>query len=145
MCKVAIDTVSFAFHVMAQEPNSVAEAPEDGCYVFGMFLEGAVWDPDACLLAEARPKELYSVFPMLWLKPEVDRKPPTSGVYSCPLYKTTTRAGTLSTTGHSTNHVCNFWLPSKEDPAFWIRRGTALCSMASMRSQKKPDTRSLRS
>ena len=47
--KVAIDTVSFAFHVMAQEPNSVAEAPEDGCYVFGMFLEGAVWDPDACL------------------------------------------------------------------------------------------------
>ena len=136
--KVAIDTVSFAFHVMAQEPNSVAEAPEDGCYVFGMFLEGAVWDPDACLLAEARPKELYSVFPMLWLKPEVDRKPPTSGVYSCPLYKTTTRAGTLSTTGHSTNFVLMIELPSDKPcsgtfsryaetfSAHWIGRAVAL-------------------
>ena len=53
----------------------------------------------------------------------------TAGNYECPFYKTNVRAGTLSTTGHSTNHVCNFWLPSKEDPAFWIRRGTALCAM----------------
>ena len=90
------------------------------------------------MLAEARPKELYSVFPMLWLKPEVDRKPPTSGVYSCPLYKTTTRAGTLSTTGHSTNFVLMIELPSDKPcsgtfsryaetfSAHWIGRAVAL-------------------
>ena len=47
----------------------------------------------------------------------------------CPFYKTNIRAGTLSTTGHSTNHVCNFFLPTNDDPMLWIRRGVALCSM----------------
>ena len=56
----------------------------------------------------------------------VDR---TAGMYECPFYKTNVRAGTLSTTGHSTNHVCNFWLPSAVPPNHWIRRGTALVAM----------------
>jgi len=96
---VAIDTVSFAFHIKEQPPADCAAGPPDGCYIHGFFLEGAAWDAEACLLTEARPKELYSAFPMIWLKPEQNRAAPTGGVYACPAYKTTTRAGTLSTTG----------------------------------------------
>merc|ERR1719198_1662340 len=44
----------------------------------------------------------------------VGRKVPSSGIYACPCYKTTTRAGTLSTTGHSTNFVLMVEVPSKE-------------------------------
>jgi dynein heavy chain len=136
--KVAIDTVSFAFHVKAQEPADVATGPEDGCFIHGFFLEGATWDAERCLLSEARPKELYSEFPMLWLKPEQDRVAPTEGVYACPAYKTTTRAGTLSTTGHSTNFVLMVELPSDKPcsglfhkyaetySAHWIQRAVAL-------------------
>ena len=82
-------------------------------------------------MAESHPGELFAPCNVVHLMPErndkgIDR---AAGKYECPFYKTNVRAGTLSTTGHSTNHVCNFWLPSKEDPNHWIVRGTALCAM----------------
>ena len=59
---------------------------------------------------------------------DLNDAPPPGHRFECPFYKTNVRAGTLSTTGHSTNHVCNFDLPSNEEPAHWIRRGAALIS-----------------
>ena len=45
--------------------------------------------------------------------------------------KTPTRAGTLSTTGHSTNFVCAVNLPTDEDTNNWIIRSSAIvCQLA---------------
>ncbi len=73
--------------------SDVTEKPNVGCYIQGLFLEGARWDNEAGQLTESRPKELYTEMAVIWLIPKPNRKPPTSGVYVCPIYKTLTRAG----------------------------------------------------
>ncbi|KAJ8308264.1 hypothetical protein KUTeg_013138 [Tegillarca granosa] len=57
--------------------------------------------------------------------PDTDTKS-TKSVYECPLYRTSARAGTLSSTGHSTNFVTAVSLPSDHSPDFWVMRGVAL-------------------
>ncbi|KAK7201712.1 dynein heavy chain [Novymonas esmeraldas] len=130
---ISIDTISYDFEWMSTEPASVTAPPEVGCFIHGMFIEGARFDPATLTLTESMPKVLYEQAPMLWLKPVIDRVPPSSGIYECPLYKTVRRAGTLSTTGHSTNYVLTAELrtPPEADAKHWIRRGVALvCALS---------------
>ena len=69
--------------------------PSNGCFIRGLFLEGARWDYDKHELTESRPKELYTDMPIIWLKPTANREKPDKGIYDCPVYKTLTRAGVL--------------------------------------------------
>jgi dynein heavy chain len=125
-------------------------APKDGCYIRGLYMEGARWDHVKHRVGESRAKELFTEVPIIWLQPSVNRVQPTSGIYICPVYKTLTRAGklqwklqkysfekssivfkgTLSTTGHSTNFVFSVELPSNAKQTHWIKRGVAmLCAL----------------
>uniref|UniRef100_A0A669QRL3 Dynein axonemal heavy chain 1 n=1 Tax=Phasianus colchicus TaxID=9054 RepID=A0A669QRL3_PHACC len=119
---ISIDNISFSFKVR----DELSRPPSEGCYIYGLFLEGARWDTSAFQLAESRPKELYSEMAVIWLLPVANRKPPAAGIYLCPIYKTLTRAGTLSTTGHSTNYVIAVEIPTDKPEKHWIKRGTAL-------------------
>ncbi|XP_041081390.1 dynein heavy chain 1, axonemal [Polyodon spathula] len=123
---ISIDTIGFDFQVMKESLSQLTKRPESGCYIHGLFMEGARWDPGSFQLAESRPKELYTEMAVIWLIPVPNRKAPTSGVYICPIYKTLTRAGTLSTTGHSTNYVIAVELPTEQSQRHWIKRGVAL-------------------
>ena len=123
----AIDTVQWNFNVRDHMTYDNTDAPpEDGCYITGFFLEGARWDHETHLLAESRPKELYTDFPLMWLEPAKDRVAPREGIYMCPAYKTLTRAGTLSTTGHSTNFVMYLEVPTDKSQSHWINSSVAL-------------------
>ena len=84
---------SIGVQVKKDSAMSLKESPTDGCYIRGLYVEGARWDMAEFNLEESRPKELYTDMPVVWLKPVANRKPPTSGVYECPVYKTLTRAG----------------------------------------------------
>ena len=64
--------------------------------------------------------------PYIWLIPKENYSLPLTGIYECPVYKTLTRAGTLSTTGHSTNYVLAIAIPTDKTQSHWIKRGVAL-------------------
>jgi len=124
--ELPIDTVSFDTVIMQiKSVQEIKQAPSDGCYIHGLFLEGCQWDIEIQGLAESKPKELYTAFPSIHLNPCQNRKA-AEGIYICPVYKILTRAGTLSTTGHSTNFVINLEIPSSQPQDHWIKRGVAL-------------------
>jgi len=121
-----IDLLNFEFFVHDQlRPERVAEKPEDGCYVSGLFIEGAKWNFSTHVLGDPKNRELYSEMPMILLKPTANKEE-IKGIYSCPLYKVLSRRGTLSTTGHSTNFVLKLELPSSDDESKWIKAGVAM-------------------
>ena len=78
---------------MTQTEKEIKEGPKDGCYIRGLFIEGAKWDSAKKQLGESAPKVLFSDIPVIWLIPSVNRQQPSSGIYICPVYKTLTRAG----------------------------------------------------
>ena len=128
--QLPIDMLLFRAAVLPYADLAAVPAPPDnGVYIHGIFMEGARFDAAAGVMAESRPAELFAPMNCLHLQPaDLNDAPPPGHRFECPFYKTNVRAGTLSTTGHSTNHVCNFDLPSNEEPAHWIRRGAALIS-----------------
>ncbi|GBP05194.1 Dynein heavy chain 1, axonemal [Eumeta japonica] len=123
---MAIDTIAYAFDFLTQPPP---KKPDDGCCVRGLYMEGARWNVADMSLEESRAKELHTgtqdKMCIVQMKPEQYHRTP-SGAYECPVYKTLARAGTLSTTGHSTNYVMTLELPTRKPPAHWAKRGCAL-------------------
>ena len=133
-----IDEIQFTFIVTKyRKASEVLQRPSDGIYVSGLSLQGCGWDEQAHSLCDSAAKELFVSFPIIHLLPQRIANGPGSvmtsreGIYRCPVYKILTRAGTLSTTGHSTNFVFFIDLPTNVDSAKWIKAGAALfCALA---------------
>ena len=51
------------------DPKSIAERPPTGCYVTGLYLEGASWDLEKSALTKPRPKQLICDLPILRVIP----------------------------------------------------------------------------
>ena len=125
---IPIDTLSFSFRMLrAEEESDVRpeDVPADGVLIYGLFMDGARWNREELIIDDSRPSEIYSRWPVVHFNPTKDYKTPV-GHYSAPIYKTSKRAGTLSTTGMSTNFIVAVDMPTTQDPAYFVLKGAAL-------------------
>lgn len=131
---IAIDHVDFDFSVISDESKfDMAKGPEDGVFVYGLFMEGSRWDDTLEAIEESYPKVLFSQMRSIWILPKDMKDIDYGHSFKCPVYKTARRAGTLSTTGHSTNFVLYIYLPiqDKHEDKHWIKRGVAMLTQLS--------------
>lgn len=112
-----LDRMCLQCDVTKKSREDMAGPPREGAYVHGLYMEGARWDMQTGLMAEARLKELAPPMPVIFIKAiPVDRMD-AKNIYECPVYKTKTRGPTF---------VWTFNLKSKEKPSKWILGGVAL-------------------
>ena len=101
--------------------------PDDGVLVEGLYLAGARYNRTLRVLQPPKPKQMVDPLPAIHFEP-VENGTRDEEAYECPLYKTSARAGVLSTTGASTNFVVALSIPTREPPEKWVRMGiAALC------------------
>jgi len=124
---IPIDTIEFDFEFFADIPTI---PPDDGAYTHGLYLEGARMN-DETKLDESLPKVLFAPMVVIMLKPCVSDQLATYPHYACPCYRTTERRGVLATTGHSSNFVMFFRVPTDIPSNHWITRGVALVNSLS--------------
>ena len=78
---------------MKEPASQLKTPPEDGCYIQGLYLEGASWDKNKWVLAESKPLQMFSEMPVIHLIPQATKSSPSQQVYTCPVYKTLERKG----------------------------------------------------
>jgi dynein heavy chain len=109
---------------------NVKKSPQEGVYVYGLFLDGCAWSKQDNSLVESDPKKLFSPLPVLYITAVTSNQKRGSsgeygpyGAYSCPLYKYPRRT--------DLHLICVVDLPTREArPQHWELRGAALlCSM----------------
>jgi dynein heavy chain len=136
--EIAIDDTGYDFRFFNASEAAAITAKDvkadDGCYCYGLFVDGARYDNETKVVKESLPKALVgapsTVLPLALLLPSraADIKnAEESHRYECPVYKTSKRQGMLSTTGHSTNFVIMLMIPMGPDDSQkkWIKQGVA--------------------
>jgi dynein heavy chain len=132
--KIPINELKFDFKVMQDVKEDHQTPADDGCYVHGLFMAGARWDRERWLIGDSYKRVLYDKMPVIWLKPrhvsQPESFPSQEGTYVCPVYNSSERRGTLTTTGVSDNYVVAVVLPSDKPEEYWTRRAVAcLCQL----------------
>jgi len=125
---IPIDTLNIQFTVTKTGPEDILEPPDDGMFCYGMFMDGARLDWETSKIEDSLPGVMYTPLPVILFKP-VANFVRNKNDYACPLYKTSTRAGALSTTGHSTNFVVMLDIQTDKHVDYWILKGCAGLTM----------------
>ncbi|KAF8823129.1 dynein heavy chain family protein [Cardiosporidium cionae] len=128
MNSIAIDAVRFEFEFLDFYEETLKHSPEIGCYIKGLYLEGARWSTKEKMLSEQKGKIIHSPMPIIWIKPTVKTSTgSTFSTFDCPVYASSQRKDSPST-GNSRNYLTNIQVPISPNISeqYWIKRGVAM-------------------
>lgn len=102
-------------------PDQVKQRPTDGCYVAGLFLEGAAWDAENSCLRRQDPKVLVVELPILHVIPIESTKLKLQNTFKTPVYVTQNRCDAMGK-----GLVFEADLATNQHPSHWVLQGCAL-------------------
>ncbi|XP_075778340.1 dynein axonemal heavy chain 11 isoform X2 [Pelodiscus sinensis] len=112
-----LDKMCLTVEVTKKFREDYGHPPREGAYICGLFMEGARWDIQSGVIAEARLMDLTPAMPVIFVRAIPMERQDTKNIYECPVYKTKNRGPT---------YVWTFNLKSKEKSAKWVLAGVAL-------------------
>jgi len=112
-----LDKLYIQTDVTKKKAEEIDARTRDGAFVSGMALEGARWNLNQGMLEESKPREMYFEMPVVYCKSNFAASRPSTGIYSCPVYKTRQRGPT---------YVFSAQLKTKSKTAKWVLGGVAL-------------------
>jgi len=101
--------------------DEVQNKLEEGCYVSGLYLEGASWDEDAMRLCPQRPKVLVTPLNLLQIIPVEANRLKLHGTIKTPVYVTPQRANAMQE-----GLVFEADLASDLHDSLWVLQGVCL-------------------
>ena len=99
----------------------MTERLTDGCYVTGLYLEGAAWDVERQCLVRQPPKVLVQELPILQIIPVELSKLQLHGTIKVPMYITQQRRNAMGV-----GMMMEADLDTREHSSHWILQGVAL-------------------
>lgn len=101
--------------------DEIAEKPEFGCYVTGLYLEGVSWDSENKTIKKQNPKELIYQMPVIKINPVEANKLKLKDNLKVPVYVTQNRRNAAGV-----GHVFDADLNTKEHSSHWILQGVCM-------------------
>uniref|UniRef100_A0A6E8V0M9 Dynein heavy chain 10, axonemal n=1 Tax=Anopheles coluzzii TaxID=1518534 RepID=A0A6E8V0M9_ANOCL len=104
-----------------QREDEIEERPEAGCYVTGLYLQGARWDPENRCLTRSTPKVLVEPLPVLSIVPIETHRLKLQNTFRTPVYTTSERRNAMGV-----GLVFEADLRTEEHTSLWVLQGVCL-------------------
>merc|ERR1711988_804098 len=90
----ALDKVVVSTEVQKKGPAEVDAWSREGCFIWGMFMEGARWDGGIGAVSNSLPKEMFCEMPVILARAIPTDKAEYKDTFMCPVYKVQQRGHT---------------------------------------------------
>ncbi|XP_049782831.1 dynein axonemal heavy chain 5 [Schistocerca cancellata] len=114
----ALDSVVLQNLITRHNKEDLNDAPPEGVYVHGLFLEGASLDRRCGKLIESKPKVLYEQMPVIYIYAINTTAGKDPKLYECPIYRKPQRT--------DQKYVGSIDFETDNNPRHWTLRGVAL-------------------
>merc|ERR1712241_1494608 len=83
--ELPLDKMSLTCEVTKKFGGEAVQAPREGAYVHGLFIEGARWDVVLGSICDSHLKELHPMMPIMYIKAITQDKQEQRNLYECPV------------------------------------------------------------